>query len=295
MKYYYEFETPCKINLNLNILNKREDGYHNLCSIFQMVSLSDTIKAKLNSNGLINIEGDFDCSTENNLIYKATKKFMSKINCTDGVSYKVNKNIPSGGGIGGGSGNSAGVIKFLNYFYGNPLNECELFNLGLELGSDVPFFLGSGTGLVEGRGEIITPLKTDYSYYILLVNPSIHISTKEAFAKLRKNTEKNCFSEQNRADLINNYLKGVDFFQYFKNSFEIELFSEYNFINEIKMVMLSGGASHASLSGSGSTMFGVFKDYERALNVENILSKNHSYNTYIVKPIGEFPNISEIS
>ncbi len=289
----YIVRSPCKINLHLDVHGKRTDGYHSLTSIFQLISLEDVIYAKPNSTGIISLKGEFDCSIEDNLIYKAASEFFKITGIKNGVEFRVDKKIPSGGGIGGGSSNCAAVLRLLNYIFKNPISKKKLFEIGLSLGSDVPFFLGGGTSLVQGRGEVLSPIKPILDYTVLIVNPSIHISTGEAFKKLKN---KNVLSTQNSNEtkrILDNYSKGVDKFSIFKNSFEIALHSDYTFINSIKTVMLDEGASYAALSGSGSTMFGIYKNKSDAESAKRKLLFNRHYKIFIVKPIEDFPEIEK--
>lgn len=284
MNYEYIIQSPCKINLSLDVHGKRLDGYHDLKSIFQLVSLEDTITARINNSGEINIVGSFDCLTKDNLIYKAALLYLKKTKIKDGINFNVVKVIPSGGGIGGGSSNCGSVLRLMNYIYNNKLSERDLYNIALELGSDVPFFLSSGTALVEGRGEKVTPINTIKGYTLILVNPGIHISTAEAFQKLGKNND---FT----VNMVEEYYKGPQNFHIFKNSFEIALFSDYTFINDIKTIMENEGSLHCALSGSGSTMFGIFDDKKQAESALTRLSLNSSYRIFMVKPLSRYPEI----
>lgn len=293
MNFEYTIKSPCKINLSLDVHQKREDGFHDLTSIFQLVSLEDTISGRINNSGEINIKGDFNCHPQENLIYKATKLFLSIGKIDNGIDYNVTKVIPSGGGIGGGSSNCAATLRLLNYIYPNRVSPKGLFNIALQLGSDVPFFLGDGTALVEGRGEVITPLKTIKDYYILLINPGIHISTKEAFHKLHEKVDLNNKSEEFSNNITKIYNKGFKKFSIYKNSFELALFRDYTFINEIKVLLNSEGSLHSSLSGSGSTMFGIFDNLETAQKAKNRISNLNLYTSFLVEPLEEFPKIEK--
>jgi len=294
MKYEYVINSPCKINLHLDVHNKRRDGYHNLTSIFQLISLQDRIFAKINNTKTITVVGDFDCSLEDNLIYKAGKKFYNKLGIKEEIDFCIEKNTPSGGGLGGGSSNCAAALRLLNTIYNKPLSDKELFDIALSLGSDVPFFLGSGTALVQGRGEIVTPLNTVKGYHVLVVNPSIHISTAKAFSLLNDAGVITENSSQNLDCIKDSYTQGIDNFSNFKNSFEIALFSDYTFINDIKTIMLEEGAAMAALSGSGSTMFGLFKHKSDSQRAKDRLTENRQYKIFIVEPLEDFPATEKI-
>lgn len=290
MHYDYKIKSPCKINLCLYVHNKREDGYHDLTSIFQLIDLWDEIKLKINNTGKIDVVGDFDCSLEDNLIYKAAKLFCERANIADGMVFEVVKNIPAGGGLGGGSGNGASVLKLLSYIYKDRLSVKEIYEIGSSLGSDIPFFLKSPTSMVQGRGEHVDSIETVEGYYILTVNPRIHISTKEAFSELYKNGGIEPKNSALANNLISLYKKGVKYFHNYKNSFEIAMQSDYTFIQDIKTILKECNCDYASLTGSGSTMFGIFTNYDEALRAKKVLSQKN-YIIKLVKPLSYFPEV----
>lgn len=293
MKFEYCIKSPCKINLSLDVHNKRSDGYHDLTSIFQLVSLEDTIRAIIKPSSGIEVIGDFDCCVEDNLIYKAANMFLKKAKINDGVCFKIEKKIPSGGGIGGGSSNCASVLRLLNTIYDHILTDNEMFDIALSLGSDVPFFLGNGTALVQGRGEEVLNLETIKGFEVLLVNPGIHISTGKAFRTLSNSNISTKRSSEFSANIVAEYRKGINNFSIFKNSFEIALYSDYTFIKQIKEIMYKEGAILSALSGSGSTMFGIFPNQKNANRAVATLSKNKLYKIFMVKPIDKFPNVTK--
>ncbi|OQY36952.1 MAG: hypothetical protein B6229_09140 [Spirochaetaceae bacterium 4572_7] len=157
------------------------------------------------------------------------------------------------------------------------------------MGSDVPFFLVGGTALVQGRGEIIDKIPTFTQNSILLVNPSIHISTKNAFLNLHKKGLLSVKNSSTADNVMKDYLKGAENFNKFKNSFEIGLFSDYTFINDVKTIMLEEGAVFSALTGSGSTMFGIFDNSKKLENAKNRFLHRSEYNIYMVKPLDKLP------
>ncbi|MGL1891931.1 MAG: 4-(cytidine 5'-diphospho)-2-C-methyl-D-erythritol kinase [Spirochaetaceae bacterium] len=293
MNIEYRIKSPCKINLHLEVHNKRDDGFHNLTSIFQLISLEDEICVKKNSNNEVNIFGDFDCKKEDNLIYKAVILFFETGNISGGLDFYVKKNVPSGGGIGGGSSNCAATLKLLDYIFPGKVTTKQLSTIALSLGSDVPFFLGSGSALVRGRGEIIKSIDTISDYSLIIINPSIHISTSKAFKLLSQSCKLEDENRDNTDKILSLYNSGYKYFSEFKNSFEIALQSDYTFVNDIKNSLLSCGAVHAGLSGSGSTMFGVFKDIEGARKAKDLFAGYKTYKFYIVKPLVDYPKVKE--
>ena len=174
--------SPAKINLHLNVGNIRTDGFHELVSIFQSVSLFDILSIRsLKTNNLCTLKCNLDFPQEDNLVYKAAVLFMKETKNQDGIEISLEKNIPMGAGLGGGSSNAASVLLGLNKMFNNVLNLGELSKIGAKLGSDVPFFINASTGLVKGRGEVVLPIKTRGDFFIVLVNPGFSVSTKEAF------------------------------------------------------------------------------------------------------------------
>lgn len=292
MSLSYTVQSPCKINLSLLVHKQREDGYHALTSIFQMVSLYDEITIIKREDNNIELLGDFNCKPEDNLIYKAIVKYREYSGIKDGFTVKVDKQIPAGGGVGGGSGNCASVLRVLNHIY-NRLTFKEVEEIGLSLGSDVPFFLHSTTALVEGRGEQITPIKTIKDYYIVLINPGIHISTAAAFRTVKEKGAYENWSEILSIKQVELYKKGIDKFPFFKNSFEFALHSDYTFISNVKKTMNNEGALYTALSGSGSTMFSIFKNKVSAVSAMKSFSESSQYKIFLVEPLKELPEIKE--
>lgn len=236
-----------KINLGLRVLNKRPDGFHNISGIFYPVPLYDFIEFSESSFDEIRESGFItNADLQNNLIYK-TILLLRKSHAIPRLRIFVHKQIPVGAGLGGGSSNAASTLLFLNNYFKLQLSENELYTLALKLGSDVPFFLFNRPCYVEGRGEMLSPIQFSLRmHYVLIVFTGLEISTQLAFAKLaRKEVSTNYVS-------LNNYdFDGV-------NDFETGLLAENSVLSEIKAAMLTQGALYASLSGSGSAIFGIF-------------------------------------
>ncbi len=250
-----------KINLGLLITEKRSDGFHNLETIFYPIhDLFDLMKFEKSTEYLFisNTDLKFD---EDNLIYKAVKILENEVNEKLPVTIELEKKIPIGGGLGGGSSNAASTLMELNQLFHLQLSDSTLKKLALMLGSDVPYFLNSKPALAKGRGEILMPLDLRIKGIILIVNPNIHISTKEVFSKVKP---------QNRSILVSQ-LNDKDNFRCEKarniliNDFEQIVFEEYPEIEEIKRKMIEHEAKLAMMSGTGSTVFGVFETIEKAL------------------------------
>ena len=265
-------KAPAKINLGLNIVSKRKDGYHNLETFFYPLNyLYDTlIFTKANSfsftsnNTLLNKEG-------NNLIVKAHHLLKEITGEKLNVTISLEKNIPIGAGLGGGSSDAAAALKGLNNFFNLKLSEKRLIDLALILGSDVPFFIKSQPAIAKSRGEILEYSNVKIKESILVVNPGIHISTKEAFANIspkENNFDYTYFLSNENIDY--SYLKNN-----LKNDFEDYIFNIHPQIKKIKDTMYKLGALFSLMSGTGSTVYGIFNSKEEANNCKNLLSDNY--------------------
>lgn len=241
-----------KINLGLFVNSKRSDGFHNLESVFYPITLKDALEISLSEgNGNIDFETyglQIPGARRDNLIVKAIENFGSK-----DFDYKVNlvKKIPMGGGMGGGSSNAAFTLKLLHSL-GALKQGVDLFDAAMSLGSDCGFFIHNEPSLVKGRGEVIVPINLNLKGLGLkLVLPGLHISTKLAFSKItpkNRNIDENLFSLEN----IHDWKK------YLENDFEKSVFSEFPSLVSIKKEIYDSGAIYASMSGSGSTFFGIY-------------------------------------
>ncbi len=275
-----EFETCAKINLHLEITGRLENGYHEIFSVFQLISLSDKVEMivseksehddKVMDDG-IEINGNFTCTSEENLIYKTILEFEKKAQIRNKYIVNVEKKIPDGGGLGGGSGNSAFVLYYLNNFHDKILDDKELIGIAEKIGSDVPFFLTGNTAVVEGRGEVIRNLDTDLSNYtILVVNPGFRISTKEAYELYDKSEQEFNYSlsgEKNIHDILNKPPEKWNFY----NSFTPVLMSRYREYSRIFRILSDYDSSYSNITGSGSSVFGVFTNQKSAENAGNKL------------------------
>lgn len=262
--YSASVNSYAKINTGLRVLRKRDDGYHDLETIFYPVKLHDVIHIEIQSTlkdhntVILKSDKSFIPLTKDNLCYKAIEHFFREFRIKDNydISISINKNIPVGGGLGGGSSNAAAVIRFLvNYMKIDiEYNRNKILNLALSIGSDVPFFLMMKPCYAGSRGEKLILLK-DFriNYDILIVNPNHHISTKWAFEKL--NFRKG-FSRAPVLNKIEKFEPGI--FNLLENDFEEIVFSKFPEIKVIKNELLEMGARFSSMSGSGATMYGIF-------------------------------------
>ena len=244
-----------KINLGLYIVSKRSDGFHELQTVFYPV---DTLKDELEINRIDKgvqlsvFRVDNLCATEDNLCVKAFR-LLQKLFDIDGVEIKLTKNIPFGAGLGGGSADAAFALRMYNELFQLQLSTNELQNLAAQLGSDTAFFIENRPVYATGRGEIMTPINMDLSdYKIEVIKPDFSISTKEAYAGVHPQQP-----EISLNDLIQKPIS--EWKHCIRNDFEDTLFVKYPQLQEIKDDFYARGAVYASMSGSGSAVYGIFK------------------------------------
>ena len=275
-----EIKSNAKINLGLKIINKRDDGFHNIESLFIELDFHDILifsqsdKFKITSNST-SIPLD-----ENNIVHKAYQIFRTIYQPSTEYSIHIEKNIPIGSGLGGGSSNAASTLCALNKLWHANLSNKELIDISMDIGSDVPFFISGSMQFVKGKGDILLSIDGEFikDYTILLVFPQFTISTKWAFKQL-SNTKKYLFGNNtiNKFPTLSKTLE----WEFFINDFEEMINQTYPEIGQIKSNLIELGACYSSLSGSGSTMFGVFENYEKAVVASRSINE---YRTAISKP-----------
>lgn len=257
----------CKINLGLKILGLRDDGYHSLESIFYPLPYpcDDLL---LEPGAVSGLSLNCAISGENNILHKAHQAFKKATGHNPGIRATLIKRIPIGAGLGGGSANAAAYLNFLNEYCGEPLKRTELVNLAAAIGADVPFFLFGGPCFVAGKGEIITPIALSaFGWHLVAVYPQILISTPEAFAAWDK-INADCLTTVRGCDknpISNGHDVMVVELATLKicNDLEKPVQLAYPVLGTIRESFLALGAEKAAMSGSGSTMFGLFS--KRAL------------------------------
>jgi len=261
---------PAKINIGLKVINRRDDGFHNLETIFYPVNLKDEIsvnisQAKRNTNSvIIKTNNKIIPTDKTNLCFKVIESFFRTFSIKEFfvINVSVNKNIPVGGGLGGGSSDAAVILKYLTKFFNISVAEKkkEILNIALSVGSDVPFFLINKPCFAQSRGEIITKLDnfTLDKYDILLVNPNLHVSTKWAFENIDL---KEGIGTASGIANIREFNSSV--FDLLENDFEKVVFEKYSELELIKTELKNFGAEFSSMSGSGATMYGLFNKENR--------------------------------
>lgn len=255
--------TGCKINFGLTVLDKREDGYHNLETVFYPLSdpFDELIIEKTDRAGIAVYCEEQGIDLQNNTLTKAYRAYHEKNPLDFGLAATLIKGVPHGAGLGGGSANAAAVLKFLQEHAKNPLSFAELVKTAAKVGADVPFFLYNTPCRAQGIGDVLTPVNFDLSkYYLLLIMPDIKISTVWAFKKLadQKKLLTSTAVKDNKARSLPAGLQKA------QNDFEDIVFNEYIVLRETKETMLRQGAVYASLSGTGSSLYGLFEEKSRA-------------------------------
>ena len=248
-----------KINLGLRVIERRNDGFHNIETVFVPVDLCDVLEftGSEKPGNTIKITGiQPENDPEDNLVIGAWKLMREKYNVPH-LNIHLHKAIPIGAGLGGGSSDAAFMLKGINDLFNCGCSNEELKDMAASLGSDCPFFVENNTALGTGRGEVLQFIDLSLDQYkILLVNPGIHISSKEAFGGVRPGKQ-----VQSLKDLVKNPV--TDWKNCIYNDFENSIFPKHPRIQEIKSVLYSSGAVYSSMTGSGSTVYGIYSKIEK--------------------------------
>lgn len=274
-----------KINLGLFITDKRPDGYHNIESLFYPIKITDALEAGTfeEKSPILQISGiTIEGNTDSNLISKAVQVIAyylteegqdDKLKSLNRIRFNLHKIIPTGAGLGGGSADGTFALKMIDELLSLNLEASTLEKMALKLGSDCPFFVQNTPALVKGRGEIIEKFDLDLSeYQLVLVHPGIHISTQEAYSEI-----------QPKSSPINwKSIQKENIFEWSKtlsNDFESTVFKRHPKIKELKASLYLQGAIYAQMSGSGSAVFGIFKNESK---IDSLLEemKSYSYTTF---------------
>ena len=256
-----ELKALGKINLGLDVLGRRENGYHDVRMVMQTVYLYDRIIMKKSKTPGIRLETNlyYLPVNENNLAYQAAQMLMDEFHIEEGVSIQLDKHIPVAAGMAGGSSNAAAVLFGMNRMFSLGLSQKELMERGVKLGADVPYCIMRGTVLAEGIGEILTPLSPMPKCYVLIAKPAISVSTKMVYEKLDSHE----IEDHPDIDGILAGLKAGDLKEVagsMGNVLECVTVDAYPVIDQIKKMMINEGALNAMMSGSGPTVFGIFEE-----------------------------------
>lgn len=265
-----------KINLGLDVVRRREDGYHEVRMIMQTIYLYDRLDIKSTKEPGIQIQTNlsFLPVNENNLIYKAAKLLMDEFSITDGVSVKLDKRIPVAAGMAGGSTDAAAMLFGMNRLFSLGLTKRQLMERGVQIGADVPYCIMRGTALAEGIGEELSPLPPMVKCPVLIAKPSISVSTRFVYQNLKLDDT----TIHPDIDLLIEDIKAEnlhDIAAHMGNVLETVTIPNYPVIDEIKKHMLSHGAVGAMMSGSGPTVFGLFDDEDTAKKAYKAMRSSH--------------------
>lgn len=272
MKKKMPIKANAKINLTLDVLDRRSDGYHDIDSIFEEISLHDNLEVCLNDSKTVNIQCDdphVPCD-ERNIVYKAFRAFTEYTECgCSGVNISIQKNIPSQAGMGGGSSDAAAVLRALNELAGTHLDDDTLVSVGSSVGADVGFFIKGGLAHVTGLGEKIKQLDPLPKHYIVCAKGASGISTAHAYKMIDTLSQR----KHQQTDIILENIKNKDIAALMDNSVNtFELVTDDSDVSQIMSILKSYNCLGTRMSGSGSSVFGIFTDKNSARSAAEELS-----------------------
>jgi 4-diphosphocytidyl-2-C-methyl-D-erythritol kinase len=280
----FSIASCAKVNLGLRILRRRDDGYHDIESIFVAIDLSDILRFEPADTLSVECRPEVTLEPEQNIVHRAASLYARCFpDDVCGAKITVNKRIPTGAGLGGGSGDAAAALlamAHINHRLGDPQTIALLEPLAARCGSDVPFFLHAGLALVTGRGENVTPINATFPWTVLVVCPGIHVNTATAYSTL------GITGEQPSPKLHEHVLQAIDNKSLdsfvFANDFERSVFPQHPILTQIKDRISRSGASYVSMSGSGSSVFGFYED---ATNAADAAAELADLEPYICAPV----------
>lgn len=269
-----KLDAYAKINLSLDVLRKREDGYHDLSMIMQQIDVKDVIELSALERDEIAVESD--CKSiplnKDNIVYKVAYTIKERYNVKKGIKIKIEKHIPLAAGLAGGSADAAATLKGLNEMWSLGLSDETLMEIGKPIGADIPYCILGGTALAEGIGEKLTKLESFKDKHILLANPNIEVSTAEVYRNLRLSDS---LKRPDTEKLIE-AIKASDedcVAKHMANVLETVTIPMHREIEDIKRAMVESGALGAMMSGSGPTVFGIYKSEKELEEAKTKLEK----------------------
>ena len=288
---WVQVKSFAKINVGLFLLNRRLDGYHDILTVFQTIDLYDTLhfsrKDKSRAFSL-DASGIPIPLNENNLIHRAFRVFQENLHLSGGLEVRVEKRIPTGGGLGGGSSNAAATLNVMDKLWDTNLSAHELESMAAEIGSDVPFFIQGGTAIGEGRGERLTPIDLEWDCWILLVCPAISVSTAWAYSQAIMSLTKDEKLTKFRSIFQKNALRSLR--GSVENDLEEVVFKRHPLLGLFKEDMYKWDAFYASMSGSGSSVFGLFESLDQAEAARSFFLVDKRVTTFLCRPILSSPD-----
>lgn len=287
-------QSYAKINLTLDVLGKRADGYHELATVMQTVELYDTLCLTTTDDTGVRVTCSRpELNNADNLALQAAQAVCQRLALTQGLTIELHKRIPLAAGLGGGSSNAATVLLALQAWWQLPLSTMDMLTIAASLGSDVPFFLNGGLALCEGRGERVTPLAAHWPAsmrWLLLVKPSISISTAAVFRSLAVHD----YSDGTRSHAVCKALQAMDELdpEDLHNSLERGVLEQYPAVAQAKADMLRAGAPYVRLSGSGPTLFAPFPELSQAARTRHLLCAQ-GYEVYLSRVV--YPDLKDVT
>lgn len=279
MNDFKHFNSPAKLNLFLHVCGKRDDGYHNLQTIFQFIDLQDDIAIKTTTDGNVHIDSSFDeVALEDNLIYRAAKQLQDASDTTQGAHIKLNKRIPTGAGLGGGSSNAATTLVALNKLWQCKLSTQQLQNIGKKLGADVPIFIHGSSAWAEGIGEQLTTIEPPCYHYVLGI-PDCHVATGKIFShpQLTRDTKMMKIAAFLEQCSSKSWLTLNNDCQQLVASLYPEVQATLN-----EMSSIDTDTSTAKMTGTGACVFLAFNDEKTALSALQSLNNKASNTKYLL-------------
>jgi 4-diphosphocytidyl-2-C-methyl-D-erythritol kinase len=268
-------KTPAKINFGLNVIAKRADGFHNIETIYYPVDIWDTITFSESDKFIFETDNETLNSENDNIILKAVSVLEDHSKKKLNAKIHLSKKIPIGAGLGGGSSDAAAVLKTLNSLFRLNIDSLKLNEMAANIGSDVPFFLNPYPSFATSRGEVLEQINFKIDYAIFLINPGIFVSTKWAYEKVKP--------RKSGLSLIELYrigkLKPENFKEYITNDFEKPVMEEFQAIRKLKEELYEMGADFALMSGSGSSLFAIFRNPVLAVEAKEYYE--NQYFTYL--------------
>ncbi|MDP2790644.1 MAG: 4-(cytidine 5'-diphospho)-2-C-methyl-D-erythritol kinase [Rectinemataceae bacterium] len=272
MKTEFKVEAFAKINIGLEIGAPLQDGYHPILGIFHSVGISDLLYCAKGEGSEIRVEGAFDCPPQATTIYRAAQLFLEHFKIRGGLVVRVEKGIPVMAGMGGGSADAAAVLLALSRLYDVTLTDAELSTVATTIGADVSFFIKGGAAVVSGRGDIIEPIPARRDFGILVVYPGFGVSTKWAYAALDafregpgkvQSIQDGRDAAMKKKILCRSFAGEIKTWDFY-NSFSPMLHSAFPVYDTLQTMMKEAGAQYVSITGSGSSMYGIFRTMSEA-------------------------------
>ncbi|MCD6320293.1 MAG: 4-(cytidine 5'-diphospho)-2-C-methyl-D-erythritol kinase [Candidatus Desulfofervidaceae bacterium] len=267
--------SSAKVNLILKALGKRPDGYHEIFTLMQRVSLFDTLYINIPPEGDIKITTNHPQlpTDEENLIYKAAKLFFKSIDILPRARIHLVKRIPIAAGLGGGSSNAASTLLGLNTLLKHPFSLDDLLKMAVLLGSDVPFFLLKKPAVAKGKGEIVSPLSFSLPFWYIIISPPIHISTAGVYKQVRLTRKENQIKISCLQDVL----------EHLQNDLEKVVIEKVEEISEAKEILKRAGARYILMSGSGASVFALCQSKREALEIKRALILPEKWRSFLVK------------